>query len=385
MRYPLTEVRRQAVLDLVGPLVGDKCSIVAEEPVGHEWAPVTRLTFDREIPGVGRTAVVKTRRVDGEGYGGPVHLRREQAGLRIAGATKVTPRLIAADDAAGVVLATDLGRWPTVESVLLGNDADAAARAVIELGRAVGRLHASTHHSEESHRKALVALGLPADRLGQWAGVDRWNEVERASAALGFPDASVARDDIAFVLDRLAHPAPFVALVHTDLNPTNALVTAEGVKLVDFEGSIFGHIGVDISFLHYPFPNHSAHWAVLPGEVVVEADLAYRRELALVLHSDVMAGYDEMVAIGAAAALAVRVQRLAKIAEHDQPPRDRWRRRAQLVQQIRVFEHLAAKSGCLSALADWFAHLAEAMEGRWADATSPPPRLFPAFRASTDD
>ena len=86
-----------------------------------------------------------------------------------------------------------------------------------------------------------------------------------------------------------------------------------------------------------------------------------------------------MLAVGAAAALAVRVQRLKLLATRDQTPYNRWRRRAQLVQQIRVFERLATRAECLHALVDWFAQLARAMAIRWPDATNPPPRLFPAF------
>ena len=32
--------------------------------------------------------------------------------------------------------------------------------------------------------------------------------------------------------------------------------------------------------------------------------------------------------------------------------------------------------------ADWFTRLADAMAERWVDATTPPPAVFPAFRAS---
>ncbi|MET7420068.1 hypothetical protein [Dactylosporangium sp. NPDC005555] len=119
-------------------------SLVAEVPLGHDWAPVTRLMFDRDLPGVGRTVVVKTRRVDGAGHGGPTHLRREEAALRTAAPTGVTARLIASDQASGVVVTTDLEDWPTLESVLLGANAEAATRAVVEFGVAVGRLHAGT-------------------------------------------------------------------------------------------------------------------------------------------------------------------------------------------------------------------------------------------------
>ena len=322
--------------------------MVAQEPLGHEWAPVTRLTFDRDLPGVGRTVVVKTRRVDGAGHGGPAHLRREEATLRVASSTGVTARLIGSDQAAGVVVTTDLGGWPTVESVLLAADADAATRAVVGLGAAVGRLHAGTVGVQVAYREALLGLGAPAadaDAGLPWPGVGRWRDVEVACTELGLPDARVAAGDAASVQDRLADPGPFAALTHTDLNPGNALVTPHGVRIVDFEDAIIGHVGFDASFLHFPFPSYSAHWATLPDAVVAEADRAYRRELARVLGADALGRFDEALAVGAAAALAVRVQRLPLLAATGQPPRTRWRRRAQLVQirgQLTTARHAPA-------------------------------------------
>ncbi|MDT7550365.1 MAG: hypothetical protein QOE84_2759, partial [Actinomycetota bacterium] len=85
----------------------------------------------------------------------------------------------------------------------------------------------------------------------------------------------------------------------------------------------------------------------------------------------------------AAAALASRVPRLPVIARTDQTSHDSWRRRAQLVQQIDVFNRLADRGGILSDLARWTGELAEAVTECWTDATTPPPRLFPAF-AETD-
>jgi len=387
VHYSLTAHRRDTVLALLRPLHGGSASLVAEEPLGHDWAPVTRLTFDRELPGVGRTVVVKTRRVDGAGHGGPAHLRREEAGLQTAEPTGVTARLIASDQAAGVVVTTDLQGRPTLESVLLGTDADAATRAVVEFGIAVGRLHAGTRGAGEGYRQALAGLGAPAADAGPelpWPGVDRWRDVEVASAELGLPDARVAADDAAFVQDRIADPGPFAALTHTDLNPGNALVTPHGVRIVDFEGAIFGHLGFDASFLHFPFPTYSAHWATLPDSVVTEADRAYRRELAKAMPGEILGRLDQALAVGAAAALAVRVQRLPLLAATGQPSRTRWRRRAQLVQQIGVFTRLAERAATLPTMADWFARLAEAMSARWQDTTTPPPATFPAFRSARD-
>jgi hypothetical protein len=78
------------------------------------------------------------------------------------------------------------------------------------------------------------------------------------------------------------------------------------------------------------------------------------------------------------------VQRLPLLAASGQPPAIRWRRRAQLVQQIRVFTRLAERAGTLPALAGWFAELSEALSSRWRDATTPPPAPFPAFRPAGD-
>jgi hypothetical protein len=204
--------------------------------------------------------------------------------------------------------------------------------------------------------------------------------VEAACAELGLPDARVAAGDAAFVQDRIADAGPFAALTHTDLNPSNVLVTPHGVRLVDFEGAIFGHLGFDASFLHFPFPTYSAHWATLPDSVVIEADRAYRCELAKAMPGEVHGLFDQELAVGAAAALAVRVQRLRLLAADGQPPRVRWRRRAQLVQQIRVFTRLAGQAATLPAMAGWYARLADAMSARWSDTTTPPPAQFPAFQ-----
>src|SRR6202163_2156795 len=106
MRYCLTEARRRAVLVLLTSLLRRRPTILSEEPLGHEWAPVTRLTLDCVVPGSGSIVVVKTRRVDGVVPGGPAYLRREQVGLRLAERSGVTPRLIAANDAIGVIVSS---------------------------------------------------------------------------------------------------------------------------------------------------------------------------------------------------------------------------------------------------------------------------------------
>jgi len=386
VHHPLTEPRRRVAVALLERALGERPTILAEQPAGHAWAPVTRLTLDRALPDGGTRVIVKTRRVDGEGHGGPAHLRREHAGLRLAAAADVAPRVLGFDDAAGVLALTDLGPWPTLESVLLGDDGAAARDALVELGRAVGRLHAATLLAGP-RTGAETACDVPLDALAGGAAAETacdvpldalagWAAVEAACDAHGFPDARVARDDVTALHARLTAP-PIAGLVHADLNPTNALVTPDGVKLVDFEGATRGHLGWDAAFLRYPFPTYSAHWATLPDDVTRDAERAYRARLAPALPPGAAAQLDDVLATGAAAVLVLRAQRLAKLADDAQPPRERWRRRAQLVHQLDVYAELAAHP--LPALGAWFVRLARALSARWPDATTPPPALFPAF------
>ena len=340
--------------------------------IGGDWAPVTRLGFAD-----GSSVVVKTRRVDdGSGWGGRHHLRRELVALSVLDGSGLTPRVLAADEEAGVVVLEDLGGSSrTLEEILLDPSAgDAAEAAFVALGATVGRLHASTTGVEAAHAEALAALGTDAgrDRLGLWPGAERWADVVAATRSLGLPDAAAAADDVAAVAAALVAPGPVGALIHLDLNPRNAVVGGDGVvRLVDFEGATFGHAGTDACFLHYPFPNYSQHWAVVPPSVVAGADAAYRAAFPAI--------DEEALAIGAAGLLAVRVQRLPVLAAPGQSAHDSWRRRAQLVQQADVLVRLCSEAQVLPSLRAWVVDVVGAMAARWADATEPPPPVFPAF------
>src|SRR5256885_2050333 len=52
VHYRLTAHRRDTALTLLRPLHRGSASLMAAVPLGHAWAPVTRLMFDRDLPGV---------------------------------------------------------------------------------------------------------------------------------------------------------------------------------------------------------------------------------------------------------------------------------------------------------------------------------------------
>lgn len=378
--YPLTVARRDQIPAALARIAGGPVHLTVEQPIGHQWAPVTRLGLDRALPGIGSSVVAKTRRVDGEGHGGPAFLRREVAALSTAAASGVTARLIHVDDDAGLMLQSDLGDWPTLQDHLLGDDPEAAIAGMVEMATAVGRLHASTVDRHADHQRALDAFAADVETgLNYVYGAERWDEIEQVCTELGLPSARQARKEVARLFRRAVGPGPCAALTHLDLNPTNVLLTDAGARLVDFEGSRFGHLGIDACFLHYPFPHHSSPWGLLPDEVVASADAAYRTALADGGAHQVLTGYDQALADGAAIVLIGRLGRLPLISRPDQSRHDSWRRRGQIVQQIRIFTRLAGRAEGLSAFSDWLHATAEAMINRWPDAAHPPAPLFPAF------
>ncbi|NYH91302.1 hypothetical protein F4554_003940 [Actinopolymorpha rutila] len=181
------------------------------------------------------------------------------------------------------------------------------------------------------------------------------------------------------IIERVNDSAALAALTHMDLNPTNVLVTDSGARLVDFEGCRFGHPGIDAAFLHYPFPHHSKPWGLLPEAVIESADSAYRCALAHSGAEPLLHEYDQLLADGAAITLIGRITRLSMVASPGQSRHDSWRRRGQIVQQIRTYSQLAERSGQGSGFTGWLRKLETAMIDRWPDAADPPPPMFPAF------
>lgn len=374
---PLDAVDRAAVRSALSDLAGGPIRVTSARRLGREGSPVSRLHLDRDVPGLGSTILMTTRR---DGRGGLASLRREAAGLRTARASGVTARLLHHDGAAGFLLQSDLGEHPTLQDLLLGADPTVAAGGIVQMARAIGRLHAATLDRAAEHMAHLedtaadVETGLIYERTAEsWAGI------ERACRDLGLPSARAAREAVHRLIGRCTSPT---VLTHRDLNPTNVLITDDGARLVDLEGCRMGHPGIDACFLHYPFPHHSVPWGVLPADVVALADAEYRRALADGGASLILEGYDQVIADGAAIVVIERLNRLAVIARTDQSSKDAWRRRGQMLQQLETFHRLSEGFDDLAELRTWLSELAEAMGGRWPDALDPPPPLFPAFRDS---
>lgn len=390
---------------LLSMRMGRPVRVLRVQPLGGAFAPVARMTLDTRVtdpagePQGGATVVVKARRRGGTGWGyDPANLRNEQASLRLLEelGAGVAPRLLAADDGAGILVMTDAGAGgagPSVEDLVhaRGPNAAAAARgALTGLARAVGAMHAASLGRDGDYHALRAALGSgdPAHERRGHLTPERWGELCASVAALGFPRAERASDDVRALAAELGEPGPLLALTHQDLTPANGVLAEAGgradgaggrVVLVDFEGAAFRHLCLDAAQLRFPFPQYG-RWAPVPDGVVDGMLAAYRDDLARgwpPARDD--RAFDAVLAAGCAAWAVIRTYRLPRVSDDGQPPEQARRRRAQLLHTIDVFLATAGRAGRFAELAAWLSDLAGAMRGRWPADAEPAFPTFPAF------
>jgi len=204
----------------------------------------------------------------------------EAAGLEFASGSGLSPGFLAADTAAQVVVMADLGPGASLADVLLGGPADAARLAFVDWAAACGRLAAATAaRRAEYGRLWQKYLGSRRDQRPAAGLTDRVLAAPAQAARLGVRlpdglDAEVAAVAAAAGSDDLAVFSP------GDICPDNAVLTAAGIRLIDFEDAGFHSAFLDAAYLRMPF---STCWCVfrLPAELAAAAEQAYRDQASL--------------------------------------------------------------------------------------------------------
>lgn len=357
---------------LLGELVGGPVDVAGIHGLGSPWAPVDRVDFVRDYPGIGRSVVVKTRRHGEAGWGGHRSnlIAEHRALVLLSGAgLRVAPGVVGFDDTAGVLVMDDLGSGPSVEDSLFSANPDGAMAALVGLAASTGLVHASTCMIED-------AIWNETSLFIQ--GIDRpWRQLAADAVRLGFPDPDPVASDVAALAAVIRDPR-WRTLTHGDLTPANALVDDSGVRLIDFEAAGPRHALLDGAMLRLSFPQYG-RWAAVPENIVEAMEHAYRTELArgLPLAEDDRE-YGEAMATGCAAWALVRLSRLGVIATDDQDADVKLRRRSQIVHTVETCVSAAASTASFPALTSWFTSVTEEMRRRWPEANAEP-RRFPAF------
>jgi aminoglycoside phosphotransferase (APT) family kinase protein len=218
----------------------------------------------------------------------------------------VPPRLFAASVDPPFLAMEDVGGGPSLASLLLAHDRDAASAALITYAEGIADLHTAGIARVDAFEHRMRELGcVPTSTRYESAfpvGANRvaWNA---ALDALGI-DTQGVEVDLDVITHAMAEPGPFRGIVHGDPCPDNVRFVDGRLRVYDFEYASIGHVLLDANYLSVPFPTC---WCVaaLPQPLVTRANEAYRRRLGIV--DD--AGWEREVALAWGAWLVATVPR----------------------------------------------------------------------------
>lgn len=216
------------------------------------------LVDPAELGGSDRSVVLRCRRTDDgttvvvKRHVGtdPGDHRSERVGLGIiAGA----PRLLGEDPAHRLLVLDDLGEGPTLADLLLGDDAAVAWEGALGWARTLGSSVAATAPQAADAARTLAAAGVEP-----WHATSAVRDgVARLSALLdpgsaGPPSRALERDLAR--IERLLVPDAATDVVSPgDTCPDNAVLTPQGWRFLDLEGTSVHHVAFDAAYALLPF------------------------------------------------------------------------------------------------------------------------------------
>ena len=276
----------------------------------------------------------------------------------------------------GVLVFEDLGAdLGSLVGSLLNGGADEAERALIAYARALGRLHTDTAGRREGYVETFESI------FGAWRArrpPASWVERQAFNVAqkLG---GDLPTEELAEIAHRLHEPGAWLALVHGDPCPDNALVVDDRVRLIDFEFAEPSHALLDAAYWRMGFPTC---WCAgrLPQGVAERVEAAYRAEIApaMPLAAD-DAAYRAELAFAAAIWLFVGLDwRLDDALREDA----RWgvaSVRGRLLHYLEAVVDLADAAGVLPGIARAAEGWRRDLGARWPESEAL--GLYPAFAA----
>ncbi|MFD5385447.1 hypothetical protein ACFWMG_10895 [Streptomyces sp. NPDC127074] len=326
------------------------------------WAVARVALRGADGADVPRTVIVKWVRTH------PVGTRTELAALRFLSDDlnlALTPRIIAADLSAGLVVMEDLAPRTALDHLLRRDGAAAHADRLAVFARAHGELSAATVGHADTYytrRTALGPIDPAAGLVGRFARLQ--DETRGHAAALGAPFTGQAETELGTALDELSDPGPFLALSNGDAETNNLLLNESGpadARLIDFESAGYTHALSDAVCLYVPGPA----WMSVGDPIATGLADHYRRVLACGVPE---AEDDRRYGFGLAAACIswaiVRLQRFALL-DTRSPGDDS---RPQLVATLEAAARTAETHRALPHLTRWARRTADLLRRRRPDA-----------------
>jgi hypothetical protein len=286
---------------------------------------------------------------------------------------ELSPRFLAGDLESRLFVLEDLGRGPTLEGLLRGDDARAAFGGLMNTARLTGQLHARTLGTQAEYELVRQALPPRHERVRVENArflLEHEGRLLRWLAAVEMEAAPGLHEDLEAVARTLADPGPFLAFTHGDMAPSNVLVTPAGPRLIDFEYAGMRHALYDALMWLVTVP--------FPDELVARADITYR--ITLSAHCEAAQVDSQWARARATVALARTVNLFQwlhpRVLEEDREWAPGLSERAALL-------HHLARCRALLAPADGFPGLArtlETLESRLRERWTVRPYVWPALR-----
>jgi hypothetical protein len=287
----------------------------------------------------------------------------EQAGVEFLTrrGLELGPRFLAGNVPARLFVLEDLGSGPTLETLLRGGDARAAAGGLLDTARLTGQLHTRTLGAQAEYELVRQALPPRPERVRVENARFLLEHAERLTrwlAALELEAAPGTHGELEALARTLADPGPFLAFTHG------------GPRLLDFEYAGMRHALYDALLWLVSVP--------LPDELVARMDIAYR--ITLSSHCEAAQVDSAWVRARLTVALARTVNLFQwlhpRLLQEDSAWAPGFTARAALL-------HHLARCRALLAPADGFPGLArtlETVEARLRERWTVPPFVWPALR-----
>lgn len=310
---------------------------------------------------------------------GRMRLRQDWAGTALLAATghaDVAPRLLAGDFARGFIVLEDRGADPgSLVQPLLGHDPAAAAKGLVALGRALGRLHAATVGTKTAYRRLARRIDPDAPRSERRP---RFEQLVLAKVRRVIQPTPGFRREVQAARRAVLDAPPYTALRHGDPCPDNVMYDARGLMLHDFEFAGPGHPLVDAAYFRLNFPSCWCAGAI-PPDVVARAERAYRRAIAGAMPKLASErAFERELATCAARWMHLLIDwSLDDCLEQDR----RWGiagTRARFLARLDAFIALATRTRTWPAHRATMARLRAALRQRWPETGDLPP--YPAFK-----
>lgn len=187
----------------------------------------------------------------------------------------ISPKFIAGDVVQGLIAFEHVSKARSLRDILRNANAQERRCTLLAHAQAMGRMHGATYGRRNQWLRLRTNLG----RFNQ-TGADTFDGILRSFHRLATfveqPVSVTVETELSELKETLSDAEPFSALRHVDIAPQNYLLLNEGVKIVDFEYSDYGHFLLDAPLGPYPFPVRWECDEVLAREI----EAVYRTELS---------------------------------------------------------------------------------------------------------